>query len=145
MPAEAVRPADPDALKRYYRDLDGIGIPKPDTRKREKGRKDRVEKLTKTQVRAIVADRDGYCRAEGVQWACFGRSEWAHLEGTRRCLTRGMAPTTRHTTAGSMMLCVVHHGLYDAHNLKLEFLSTRGADGPVQWFLPGGESLKRER
>jgi hypothetical protein len=44
-----------------------------------------------------------------------------------------MAPEARHTTRDSVMLCQRHHDEYDDRKLTVEFLTERGADGPLAW------------
>lgn len=112
-----------------------VACPKPMSRKRLKGRKDRAERKVKKSVRAQCVARDGFCRLArpwreplGVG-GCNGKSEWAHLEEQRRFKTRGQAPDQRHNTANSMMLCSVHHRLYDARKIRLGWLTPFGADG----------------
>lgn len=96
------------------------------------------------RVRPIVMERDGHCRVAKNLLSglgpCEGRSEWAHLNRSRRCHTRGMAPDERHTTAGSVALCARHHRLFDGQFLSartprlfIEELSDRGADGPLRF------------
>lgn len=112
-----------------------LAQPKPLPRRRLKARKDRHEAAVIARIRALVVERDGYCRLQGKGLgACRGASEWAHLEHKRRAKTRGLPPEDRHTSAFSMMLCTFHHQRYDARTLGLAFRSERGADGPVQWY-----------
>lgn len=99
----------------------------------------------KRAVRAMVVDRDGYCRLsarvqrlsrderEDITMPCEGESEWAHLEDKRRARTVGMAPEERHTTAGSLMLCRAHHRAYDGARISITLLSRYGADGPLRF------------
>lgn len=83
-------------------------------------------------VRAACVERDGHCliatRVPGfiavLLGPCAGPSEWAHVGEHRRCHTRGQAPERRHTTAGSGMMCAVHHRALDAHQFD---------------FMPGGD------
>lgn len=119
-------------------DYSQFAIPKPPPRKREKGRKDRVERQTKSQVRAECWDRDQGCRVAEMMRGdlCDGPMQWCHLEQQRRCFTRGMAPTVRHTTEGSMFMCRRHHQLYDLNQFQIVFQDEdNGANGPieVQW------------
>lgn len=94
-------------LDAYYR---SCAIPKPERRKTTKGREDRQERKTKTQVRAECVERDGWCRvAEMMRTVCIGKSEWAHLEAKRRSFTRGMKPTDRHDTRWTCQMCQHHH------------------------------------
>lgn len=119
--------------------LGGVACPKPEPRKRTKGRKDRGEAKVKKSVRALCVKRDGFCRL-CRPWretlgllGCNGESEWAHLEEQRRFKTRGQSAERRHSTAGSMMLCTVHHRLYDAHDITIKWLTPFGADGLMQF------------
>lgn len=99
------------------------------------GRADRAEKKTKTQVRAECVNRDEYCRVSSMahRTPCRGRSEWTHLEHKRRCFTRGMKPTDRHSTVWTCQMCEGHHDEYDAHLFDVHFIDEeRGADGPIE-------------
>lgn len=112
--------------------------PKPEPRKKTKARKGRAEVKVKGLVRAHVEARDGYCRLLGVgPYYCNGPGEWAHLEDKKRARTRGMPPDARHTTDRSAKLCRHHHSAYDAGRIDLEFLTARGADGPMRFFFAG--------
>ncbi len=87
------------------------------------------------RVRPIVALRDSTCRigknlTTGIGY-CGGVPEWAHLGDHRRFKTRGLKPELRHTTAGTLMLCTIHHGDYDQHRIEIAALTDRGADGPL--------------
>jgi hypothetical protein len=108
-------------------------IPKPEPRKRVKGRKQRHAAKVVQSVRQQVVERDGYCRAmpgtyptfigdkgRALVGLCDGVSEWAHLGDKKRFKTRGQAPEVRHTTAGSLMLCTKHHQDYDAGRMVIE-------------------------
>lgn len=112
----------------------GQYLSKGDSRKRIKGREDRAEKKTKTQVRAECVDRDGYCRvAEMMRTLCNGPSQWTHLEDKRRCFTRGMKPTDRHSTQWTCQMCQGHHAAYDAHHFDVRFIDEdKGADGAIE-------------
>lgn len=105
---------------------------------RQKNR--RYEPAVIKQVRAACVARDGLCRVDtrmrAIGITCEGPSEWAHLGPWRRSKTVGQAPTLRHHTMGSLMLCAFHHRLYDAHRLEIEGTTT-GADGPLT-FTYGG-------
>lgn len=117
----------------------GLAIPKPEPRKRTKGRRERVEARVKKSVREQTVERDGYCliatrlpRALAVLLGpCEGESEWAHVGRHRRCFTRGQQAEERHTTKGSGQLCRKHHRDYDAH--KFDFTTTKrdGMDGTI--------------
>lgn len=110
------------------------GIPKPESRKKEKGRKDRDEASIKKAVRAACVRRDGYCLAKNNgALKCAGKSEWAHLSGHRRRQTRGLPVEIRHNTRWTCMLCVRHHNQEERGQFKVVYLSTEYADGPVKW------------
>lgn len=109
-----------------------LAFSKPEPRKRTKARKQRSEIAVKRMVRAIVAARDGYCRAWRLG-PCEGALEWAHLEDKRRAHTVGMPPEERHTTTHTCMLCTRHHQLYDARAFRVEFLTPNGADGRMRF------------
>lgn len=126
-------------------DTRGLPYPKPESRRRTKGRKARLESEAKTSAREQCVERDGTCRLSGIPRLlhCDGPSEWAHLGGHRRSLTRGMDPTERHRRDKSLMLCRLHHALYDGRQrhhgerLSIEELTTKGADGPLRYSLAG--------
>lgn len=119
---------------------------KPETRKRQKGRKDRHESEVKKAVRANVAARDGYCRIQRMfSSPCFGPSEWAHLPAYRRSATKGRAAEERHTTGGTIMLCRHHHDMLDGRirpKLNVEMLTAREADGLLGFELDGKTYLE---
>lgn len=113
-----------------------FGFPKPEPRKRAKGRKKRTEAQVVQEVRAKTGDRDGDCRlaVEGQPFGdCYGESEWAHLPGHRRSETRGMDPEVRHTTGGSCRFCTKHHQLEESSQIEVEYLTPRKADGPLRY------------
>lgn len=98
------------------------------------------------RVRPIVMERDGYCRVGrnllAAMGPCGGHSQWAHLNRSRRCHTRGMTPEERHTTRGSVALCEFHHRRYDGNflsstmtRLYIVELTDEGADGPLAFVL----------
>lgn len=103
---------------------------KPGPTARYRAKRRRAEQPVVTSVRAQCVERDGYCLF-AVFAGCAGRSEWMHLEDQKRARTRGMAPTKRHTTAGSAMGCERHHDAYDAGQIALA-MTERGADGPIR-------------
>lgn len=107
--------------------------PKPKRRIRVKPRS-REERTTVETVRAACVTRDGRCRGtfEGFPHDCRGPSEWAHLHRKRRSKTRGLAPTVRHTTLDSLMLCRTLHQLYDAHKVGIE-CGGHGCNGPLRF------------
>lgn len=124
--------------------------PKPEKRATTKRRKDRKEAAVASAVRATVSERDGFCRlftydssVYQMFGSCQGLSQWAHLGDARRFKTRGMEPTLRHTSSGSLMFCARHHQDYDAHRMQVEALTDRGADGPLRFTI--GESVYTER
>lgn len=110
-----------------------VACPKPEPLKRTKRRKLRKESEVKMEVRAFCVVRDGDCRLRGrLPWfPCDGVSEWAHLGDKKRARTRGMKPEDRHTSAGSMMLCTVHHRAYDDGRMSYRPLTKQGANGLV--------------
>jgi hypothetical protein len=120
--------------------------PKPRPRQSVQRANRRVAAKIVRAVRAACVERDGTCRyaldaGAGDIWAtisikvmeCDGESQWAHLEDKRRFKTRGLPPEERHTTRESVMLCQRHHDDYDDRKLTVEFLTERGADGPLAW------------
>jgi hypothetical protein len=115
----------------------GIACPKPELRKRVKGRKDRAETARIAIVRAACVARDGFCRiGRKVQpgdgfGACVGVSEWAHLWDKKRCFTRGMTPEERHDTAWTVQLCTRHHEDEERKRLVLRPLSAARANGEL--------------
>lgn len=118
----------------------GTAQPKPvrGTAKRQKAKRKRLESKQVKSVRAECVERDVYCliRTRATHFdkfsldQCRGPSEWAHFGKHRRCHTRGQAPTERHTTAGSGMLCQRHHRAYDAHEFDVVPQTDKGMDGP---------------
>jgi hypothetical protein len=119
-------------------------FPKGPTRKAIKAKKGRSEAKVKKSVRQQVYERDGECRifyfkggsdqgALPLRVACDGRGEWAHFDAFKRARTRGQAPTKRHTTGGSLMLCTVHHVAYDRGDLTIRALTPYGCDGPLEF------------
>jgi len=108
--------------------------PKPEPRKRTKGRKGREESKVKRVVRAACVERDGYCLVLKLDLpGCGGPSEWAHFAGHRRSETRGMAPERRHDTRFSGMLCRRHHKAEEANRFRVVYHTAKYADGPVSW------------
>jgi hypothetical protein len=120
-------------------------FPKGATRKSLKAKAKRLEKTMIALVRTACVLRDMDCRISTGAYGmhldqmqsylgqCRGQSEWAHFGAHRRARTRGMAPLDRHTTAGSLMLCRMHHRAYDAGKLKITALTDRGCDGPLEF------------
>jgi hypothetical protein len=116
--------------------------PKPKPRASIKRANARVAAKIVRAVRAACVERDGACRIDFDTWwmrshdlgACSYGSEWAHLEDHRRFKTRGKPAEERHTTRGTCMLCSKHHAMYDIDkSLTVEFMTDRGADGPLAW------------
>lgn len=118
----------------------------PTQRKRINAVRRQAAKVVKS-VRAQCVERDGDCRigdwennpcdchdgaltgdGEPVK-GCEGRSEWAHLGEQKRFKTRGQPATTRHTTAGSLMLCTRHHRDYDAGRMEIRGDDANGVLG----------------
>jgi hypothetical protein len=87
----------------------------------------RAEAPVAKKVREKCVERDGHCRLAPLG-GCEGPSEWSHIGANKRARTRGMKPERRHTTAGSMMLCRKHHGLYDSGIINVS-TTEAGADG----------------
>lgn len=123
--------------------------PKPEPRKRTKGRQQRQAAKVVKSVRAQCVSRDGYCRIQ-QDWlrspdpSPLARecthiafpSEWAHMHVKRRSQTRGLPPEIRHTTKDSLMLCSRHHAEYDNKakpRLFITALTRKGADGPLKF------------
>lgn len=122
--------------------IGGVACPKPEKIARVKGRKDRAEAKVKKSVRAQCVERDGFCRYGKLEHVapCQGSSQWAHMGKKRRAKTRGMAPTIRHTTADSLMLCQRHHDEYDNRRkprLWIRELTEDGANGSLQFITDG--------
>lgn len=122
-------------------DLLPNALQKPEPHKRVKARRQHGERKLEKAVRRQCVERDGYCLVDASVeilnlGACKGPSEWAHIGRHRRCLTRGMAPEKRHTTAGSAMLCRKHHRDYDAHKFDIRLVTGRGMDGPFVLVAP---------
>jgi len=110
--------------------IGGVACPKGKTRKQLKAAKDRAEMKVIKRVRAQCVVRDGLCRLMGCG-PCSGVSEWCHMHSKRRSQTRNQAPEKRHTTAESFMACTSHHAAYDAHQILVEPLTEKGADGAM--------------
>lgn len=100
------------------------------------------------RIRELVAARDGHCR---YAWdvpptqrsRCQGESQWCHFGAFKRFKTRGQSPETRHTTAGSLMLCEKHHDEYDERRLEIVIAGGDGCDGTLAYF-PGWKFGERE-
>jgi hypothetical protein len=111
----------------------GVACPTPEPKKREKARGKRAEQKVEQAVRAACVLRDGDCRLQGSYVGyCGGESEWAHMPDKRRSKTRGQEPEVRHTTAGSLMLCSLHHALLDTHRMTIEAMTEQGADSTLR-------------
>jgi hypothetical protein len=130
-----LRPSHEDQMTReltYERYQSKRKKPGPTARHRAKRR--RAEDPVKRNVRAECVERDGYCKLTSLSaWTglCIGASEWMHLGDKKRARTRGMKPEFRHTTAGSMMGCDLHHDLYDEGEIALA-MGPDGANGPMR-------------
>lgn len=113
---------------------------KPEPLKRTRARRTRQDDTYAATVRAKVIDRDHGCR---VFWEstprlagyCAGPLQVAHLRGKRRSATMKQAPALRHSTAWECQLCQHHHTMEEHSDLTHEYLSDRGADGPMRWSL----------
>jgi hypothetical protein len=127
-------------------------IPKPvkrlNARKRIKAvsPKRRAEQSVIAKVRAACVKRDGGCRIGQLMSAtslqpCDGDLAWCHMEGKRRHQTRKMAPADRHDTAWTLMLCAFHAELEERHSIRTEYLTAKGANGPMQFTLKSGDVL----
>lgn len=93
----------------------------------------RAEVKVIKSVREQVMARDQGCRVRAAGLAaCWGDLQWAHLHEHARSKTRRMKATERHTTAGTLALCALHHHLYDRHEFAIQCLSERGCDGPIK-------------
>lgn len=116
-----------------------LALPKGPTRQRLKGRRDRAEAAVQKAVRAKCVERDGLCRINGGLGVAvpLGQSEHAHMHVARKSKTRNQAPEIRHSTKTSLMLCAVHHRLYDAKELTIDALTDQGADGPLTFSYRG--------
>lgn len=110
-----------------------------------KARKDRVEAMRIKLVRAVVDQRDGYCRIakdakDGPMsvWAeeCEGPSQWCHFAEKKRARTRKQAPEIRHTTEHSFMACAAHHREYDRGDLCIAAVTDAGCDGELEYWEP---------
>jgi hypothetical protein len=99
-------------------------------------------------VRERCVLRDGYCRLMRLLGTgfCAGPSQWAHFGPWQRWRTMGHDAEFRHCTAGSLMLCQLHHQLYDGkfarwrgsrEPILIEALSDRSADGPLVFIVNG--------
>jgi hypothetical protein len=60
------------------------------------------------------------------------------MEGKRRSQTRRMKPEDRHSTAWTVMLCARHAEMEERHIVRSEYLTDRGANGPMLWSVPNG-------
>jgi hypothetical protein len=129
----------------------GIPQPKPEPRKRIKARAKRKEQAVAAKVRAKVDAADGRCRIgkfQDVFGVCGPRSEWAHFGEHKRFKTRGHDPEVRHTTAGSLMLCDVHHYAYDKgtgdKRLQIEAVTEDDCDGPLIFTMGGRVRIEKK-
>lgn len=132
----------------------GLAFPKGEARRRLRDRRRRTARRVVVTVRAVVADRDFYCRLycldamtqeriAAIFGACAGRGEWAHRREASRAKTRGQAPERRHTTTASLMLCHFHHQDdrcgYDRSAFRIEDLTDCGCDGRLRFVARGGQ------
>lgn len=131
----------------YYRTCD---IPKPEKAEKVKAREDRREARVIKHVRAECVDRDGYCRFQSedpdliaIVGLCRGPSQWAHLEEHRRGRTMGQPPEQRHDPRYSAMFCDIHHDAYDAFKWRVEYLTARGANGPLRIYTETQEYCEK--
>ena len=121
-------------------DTSKLPYPKPEPRQRGKALARRHERVVITGVRESCVKRDGRCRLAGHRefGRCDGPSEWAHMPSHRRSRTMRMAPTERHGTRWSLMLCREHHSALDGRILWLRLqiapLTNRGCDGPLRFW-----------
>ena len=116
---------------------------KPGPTARSRASRKRKDDAYALKIRAKCVERDGMCRYWMdtyercfVAIECSGPSEWAHMRGSTRAETRGMAPENRHSTTTSLMLCREHHNFYDGRRrprLKIRPVTDRGADGPLEY------------
>lgn len=133
-------------------DTSQLPYAKPEPRKKATASERRKGRVVVQDVRLTCVERDRYCRLYVLDaslrrdlWQmfgqCSGRSEWAHFGAKRRSHTRGQEAVIRHTTAGSLMLCEVHHrtgeAAYDLHRMTIEALTDRGCDGPLRFARDG--------
>lgn len=127
----------------------GLAIPKPEPRKKQKGREDRLEAKVIKEQRAETVDRDDYCRLHyhdaemrakvvAMFGSCKGPSEWSHYNRThRRSKTVGQPPEERHQRKHSLMLCDYHANQYDENRMDIEELTPDGCDGPLRFSQAG--------
>ncbi len=126
-------------------DYSKLPLAKPEPHKRVKARKKRQEQKVIQEVRPQCVARDGYCRVYNKRMGeCSGESQWAHYGPYKRARTRGKPPEERHTTAGSLMLCVGHHDDYDEERMKIEALTDRECNGPLKFEKDGVTYLEVE-
>lgn len=112
-------------------DYSHSALPKPEPRRRTKGRQDRREAAVQKLVRAVCVERDGGCRLR-LHGACAGQLEFAHADSRRRSKTpKGLGATYRNDSAHALMLCTRHHRLYDTHLIDIEPLTDQGMNGVI--------------
>ena len=113
--------------------------PKPQSRRDERVALRHAENAVIRKVRVRAVTRDGYCRVpDAVVGSHDGRSEMAHLES--RAKTKGLRrfPEERHNTGIVVMACRCHHDHIDGKRrpkLCWDYLTDRGADGPMRWWV----------
>lgn len=105
---------------------------------RARKRKKRKDSKYALQIRALVAERDGYCcvRTAGAEFLvgeCKGESQWAHFGEFKRYKTRCMKPEERHCTHGALMLCAKHHDALDRYRMSATPLTDKGCDGTIEF------------
>lgn len=151
MPARLKRPPGSLRLARYDSSAEGVLDAKDriTPAKRAKAKKDRAEAKVKKDVRAVVAERDGFCRLfsyadlpNRLFGACEGESEWSHVGDFRRSKTRGMDPTVRHQSAHSVIFCTRHHVAYDQRKFVICYRTERGADGPLRFVVRDADAYE---
>jgi hypothetical protein len=139
----------PSPPPRLASSFEGLAIPKGPTRAELKGKLDYREKQIIQRNRAKCERRDGFCRighwgdlAIELFGECYGKSEWNHFD--KRSLTRNEDPEDRHSTTCTGMLCASHHRMVDAHDIKFEYLTEEGADGPMAFWADDARRLVEE-
>ncbi len=109
-----------------------IGFPKPKSRKAERRKVKRDERLWISQVREDVVERDGHgCRACRAHPATATTSGYMHMhELVFRSATMGLPIEERVNTRLSVLLCDSCHRDVHAYRLKIDMEDEeRGADG----------------
>lgn len=107
-----------------------LGFPKPESRRREKGRKDRAEAKVIKAVRRQVFSRDSACRiCQGTRSSgCYDQMH----EDPPRSATRGMAPEARFNTRVCCRVCISCHQDLTEHRRRIRFADlATGFDGRI--------------